>query len=930
MRRGVKIALLVLGSVVVLLVAAAVLLPILFKTQLLRLAEQELGKRVEADVSIGDLHLSLFKAFPRLYVGVDGISVVTRGEFAGDTLLAFDHFGAAVNVLTLFGASNIEVYSLDLQRLRAYAHRNAQGRANWDVFPSSPGEEEQMAEDDGSGASLGLKLRRLSIEDAVLSYRDDSARLFAEARDLDFMLRGDLSAKRSVLDLLLTVAKTTLEKGGSVLAPGLAVSLRASVEADLENRRYALGDNELKLNELGLQFGGEVAMPGDSLVADLHFGITNTDFRTLLSLIPAMYKRGLEGVQTAGALQLEGTVKGTLHGEEFPSANLALKVTNARFQYPSLPKGVENIGIDLLVDFDGKNIDSTVIDLKRLHAEMAGSAIDAAAEVRTPMRDPSVRAAVTGRVDLAALHEVLPLDSLSLRGLLDVSLRLAARQSRVARREYDACELDGHARLAGVEAEGVLPMVLRVPTLQLSLTPQQVRVEELQVQAGGTDAQISGEVKDFLPYLMANGTVQGDLRLRSHRVDLNELFPPSPVADTVARIDTAASPVVDLSAARRVVFAFDAAIDSLYFQKIRASDARSRFTLQDGKLSLQEIGAKALGGSMNVSGGFDFSDAKAYRGSLRAKLDGVSVQEGVKTFMTLERLLSAVRYMRGDVSLDVDASTWLSPSFSPDLKSLRAAGTLRTSALSIEGVPAFEKLGALLRNDNISRPSLERVEIPFTVRDGEVLFSPFDFTVKGVKARMGGKVGLDQTLDYTISMQLPRSMIGQGAEALGRLESLLPGGASIGSTIPVGVRVSGPAKSPKVELTVAQDWGNQIRDAARQKVAEVKAQVQEKVEEVRAKARESVAAAVARAEAEAAKMRDNAKAAAEKVLAEAQAQADRLVEEASKKGPLAGFAAKKAAEKVMEEARARAEGLIAEADRKAESLVAEAKAKAQQ
>ena len=69
MKRGIKIALITLGSLVGLLLVLAIVLPVFFKPQLLRLAQQEISKRVEADVTIGDLHLSLFKAFPRLYVG---------------------------------------------------------------------------------------------------------------------------------------------------------------------------------------------------------------------------------------------------------------------------------------------------------------------------------------------------------------------------------------------------------------------------------------------------------------------------------------------------------------------------------------------------------------------------------------------------------------------------------------------------------------------------------------------------------------------------------------------------------------------------------------------------------------------------------------------------------------------------------------------
>jgi len=223
MKRGVKIALIVLGGVMGLLVLLAVLLPLFFKPQLLRLAQREIGRHVEADVTIGDLNVSLIKAFPRLYVGLEDVAVLTRAPFAGDTLAAFDRFGLAVNVKTLFNPSRIEVYGIDLQRLRAYAHKDTLGRVNWDVFPKR---DSAVAETDSTGdeqgSALGISLRRLTLSRALLSYRDDSARIFAEARDLDFTLRGDLGAKHSTLALLLTIAKTTLKMGAGVVVPGVS------------------------------------------------------------------------------------------------------------------------------------------------------------------------------------------------------------------------------------------------------------------------------------------------------------------------------------------------------------------------------------------------------------------------------------------------------------------------------------------------------------------------------------------------------------------------------------------------------------------------------------------------------------------------------------------------------------------------------------
>ena len=78
----------ILAVAVFLLIAAAVVLPLVFKPQLKQLAKIEINKNINATVEFDDFQVSLLRGFPNLFVGLKGVSVVGVERFAGDTLVS--------------------------------------------------------------------------------------------------------------------------------------------------------------------------------------------------------------------------------------------------------------------------------------------------------------------------------------------------------------------------------------------------------------------------------------------------------------------------------------------------------------------------------------------------------------------------------------------------------------------------------------------------------------------------------------------------------------------------------------------------------------------------------------------------------------------------------------------------------------------------
>ena len=53
-------------------------------------------------------------------------------------------------------------------------------------------------------------------------------------------------------------------------------------------------------------------MPDENMDMDIKFGARKTEFKNILSLVPAVYAKEFEGLKTTGKLALDGYAKGKM------------------------------------------------------------------------------------------------------------------------------------------------------------------------------------------------------------------------------------------------------------------------------------------------------------------------------------------------------------------------------------------------------------------------------------------------------------------------------------------------------------------------------------------------------------------------------------------------------------------------------------------
>ena len=86
-----------LAIIIVLIIVTLMVIPVFFKSDILRLIEEKSSKYIQAELAIGDVHLSMFKNFPNLSVSLDNVVISKEETNTRDTLINIPLFKSFVN-----------------------------------------------------------------------------------------------------------------------------------------------------------------------------------------------------------------------------------------------------------------------------------------------------------------------------------------------------------------------------------------------------------------------------------------------------------------------------------------------------------------------------------------------------------------------------------------------------------------------------------------------------------------------------------------------------------------------------------------------------------------------------------------------------------------------------------------------------------------
>lgn len=803
-----KKLLIVFGILIVLLIAAILIVPIVLKEPITKAVKEQANANLNATIDFKDVDISLLWSFPDLYVGVGELSITGKDEFEGRTLLYLKTLALDVDLMSAFKGSPV-INQITLADGLANVIVLENGKANYDIVPESEVTETAEAPAESSGP-FSIKLKQFEIANLEVMYSDQQGGMMFSTSKLNLNLSGDFAADQTNLKTNISMDNAKLVNGGIAYLNGVELALGAEVDADLANNSYTLKDNEFRINGLHLSWNGNISMPNDEdIELDLVYGAAKTEFKEILSLVPAIYAKDFADVKASGSLELNGMVKGTYNENAIPSFTANVKVGNGQFKYPDLPKSVDGIAIDLSVVNPGGSTDNTVIDLKQFVFQLAGNPFEVRALIKTPVSDPNIDASFKGKIDLTSLADAIPMEEGDkLAGTIIADAEMKGKQSDVDKGRYDKFNAKGEFILMDIvySTESVaVPVELKYA--QFKFAPQFLELASFDAKAGKSDFKAKGKITNYLGYALGDGTLQGTFSLNSTLIDGNELAGLSTAEEGTTEAPESGSggetPASEpFAIPKNLDLSLATEIKKIVYDNINLLNTKGNVVIRNGRANLNGLSFNTLGGSVAMNGYYDSGNEAKPNLNYDLDVQNVVLKEAYASFGTVRKLAPIAEKTEGRVSVKFNVIGAMKSGTEVDYNSLNGGGRLTSQSLKITGTEALDKIAQVVKINAFKNPEVKNVNLSFAFVDGRVSVQPFDVKIGPVSANIFGSHGFDETMDYVIGTTVPTSALGSQANAvIGGLVSqanALGANFSAGSEIKVDILVKGTFKDPKI------------------------------------------------------------------------------------------------------------------------------------
>ena len=450
MKKALKIS----GGIIVFILLLLIVTPLLFQNRIKQEVKNLANRTLKSELNFTDVHLSFFSHFPNLSLVLTDFSLKSAAPFNNDTLISAREIAFGVNVKSLFGKT-ILITRIYFDKAKINILYNEKGSANYDVYQSK---DTAAVSHDTASSGIQLNIEHIFFKNCQVVYADPSIPVRVVANGLNYsgksIATGDIFNLTS--DVKIDALDVTYDHRKYIDSKPVTAILNTKINT--RNLSVNLEKNDLKIKDIPLQFNGKFNFEKNGYQVSLTFlSIMEKEFlsarfkirqgetmwifaKVNASVNLEKWAKALDAktADVKGLYELNLSAEGSyitgpvakgIRNEvdtvilSIPKFDLKTKLTGGYLKYSALPQALSNINFSLNAscpDNDYKNIN---VQLENLQATFLKNQVKGFFRMKS-LKDIPIEADLTGSLNLAELKQVVPLDSITLAGILSMDVKV--------------------------------------------------------------------------------------------------------------------------------------------------------------------------------------------------------------------------------------------------------------------------------------------------------------------------------------------------------------------------------------------------------------------------------------------------------------------------------------------------------------------------
>jgi major membrane immunogen (membrane-anchored lipoprotein) len=174
-----------------------------------------------------------------------------------------------------------------------------------------------------------------------------------------------------------------------------------------------------------------------------------------------------------------------------------------------------------------------------------------------------------------------------------------------------------------------------------------------------------------------------------------------------------------------------------------------------------------------------------------------NIGESFQAMSLLKAIAPIANVIQGKLNSNIKISGQLNNDFTPNLATLSGdiLAQLLSTKVSSDKAPLLNMLQGQLKFLDFNKLDLNDIKTAIQFKDGKIAIRPFDLKYEDINIKVGGSHGLDNSMDYKATFQVPAKYLGKEA---GNLVAQLNEQELKDVTVPLNATLGGSFLKPKV------------------------------------------------------------------------------------------------------------------------------------
>ncbi len=402
------------------------LLPYIMPGTISKKIKSFVNRSIDGKIEFSKARLSFFNHFPSLTLTLYDFSSTGSAPFQNEKLLSAGEIAMGIGIPALIrGEININEFYITGADINV--HVNEKGEANYNVYKSRGSSTSTTSSADTTTA---LKLEKIVIEKSNVVYNDLSSGVLINARELNYLGKGDLS--KAIFGLTSHLAIDSFDFYYDREPYILKRKLQADLITNINTNSLALEfrNNKLKINKLPLEFTGTYEFLERGYKMDFELKSADAEFADVFTALPPSYQHWLNKTRIDGTAALHAALTGRYVGgtDTMPDLSFDMKVRNGFIAYDKAPVALSNLYLDFASRLPALNTDSLSVNIDSVFFSVDKDYLSAVLKIKG-YTSPEILTRVNSELDLEKLDRAIGLADYDMKGKMSIRLNANGRYS---------------------------------------------------------------------------------------------------------------------------------------------------------------------------------------------------------------------------------------------------------------------------------------------------------------------------------------------------------------------------------------------------------------------------------------------------------------------------------------------------------------------